>query len=40
VTFGEDNEYVYREVLKVSDKEYARYKAMGFIATRYDQSIA
>jgi crotonobetainyl-CoA:carnitine CoA-transferase CaiB-like acyl-CoA transferase len=40
VTFGEDNEYVYREVLKVSDEEYARYEALGFIATRYDQSIA
>ena len=40
VTFGEDNEYVYREVLGVSDEEYARYEAMGFIATRYDDSIA
>jgi crotonobetainyl-CoA:carnitine CoA-transferase CaiB-like acyl-CoA transferase len=40
VTFGEDNDYVYRQVLEVSDEEYARYEELGFIATRYDDSIA
>jgi crotonobetainyl-CoA:carnitine CoA-transferase CaiB-like acyl-CoA transferase len=40
VTFGEDNDYVYRELLGVSDEDFARYEAMGFIATRYDDSIA
>lgn len=40
VSFGEDNEYVYREVLGVSEEEYAKFAALGFIATRYDESIA
>ena len=40
VTFGEDNDYVYREVLGVSDEEFARFDAMGFIATRYNENIA
>ena len=40
VTFGEDNDYVYREVLQVSDEELERFRSLGFIATRYDESIA
>jgi crotonobetainyl-CoA:carnitine CoA-transferase CaiB-like acyl-CoA transferase len=39
VTFGEDNDYVYRELLGASDEEYERYRALGFIATRYDSSV-
>ena len=39
VTFGRDNEYVYKQVLGVSDEEYARYEEMGFIATEYDASV-
>lgn len=39
VTFGRDNEYVYKEVLGVTDEEYARYEEMGFIATEYDPSV-
>ncbi len=33
--FGEHNEYVYRELLGVSDEEYARLAADGHIATTY-----
>ena len=33
--FGEHNEYVYRELLGVSDEEYARFEADGHIATTY-----
>ena len=39
IMFGEHNEYVYREVLKVSDEEFASLKAGGHIATEYDASI-
>jgi crotonobetainyl-CoA:carnitine CoA-transferase CaiB-like acyl-CoA transferase len=39
VTFGEDNDYVYRDLLGVSEDEYARYRDLGFIATRYDPSV-
>jgi crotonobetainyl-CoA:carnitine CoA-transferase CaiB-like acyl-CoA transferase len=39
VMFGEHNDYVYREVLKVSDAEYASLKAGGHIATEYDASV-
>jgi len=39
VTFGEHNDYVYRDVLKVSDAEYAALKAAGHIATQYDPSV-
>jgi len=39
VMFGEHNEYVYRELLKVSDAEYAALEAGGHIATQYDPSV-
>ncbi len=39
VMFGEHNDYVYRDVLKVSDDEYASLKAGGHIATEYDSSV-
>jgi crotonobetainyl-CoA:carnitine CoA-transferase CaiB-like acyl-CoA transferase len=39
VTFGRDTEYVYKQVLGVSDDDYARYEEMGFIATEYDPSV-
>ena len=39
VMFGEHNEYVYREVLKVSDEEYQALSAGGHIATEYDASV-
>jgi crotonobetainyl-CoA:carnitine CoA-transferase CaiB-like acyl-CoA transferase len=39
VTFGRDNEYVYKQVLGVSNDEYDRYREMGFIATEYDASV-
>lgn len=35
VRLGEDNEYVYREILKLSDEEYDRLKALGHIGTGY-----
>ncbi len=38
-TFGEHNDYVYRDVLKVSEAEYDALKAGGHIATEYDPSI-
>ena len=38
-TFGEHNDYVYRDVLKVSETEYDALKAGGHIATEYDPSI-
>ena len=37
---GEDNEYVYRELLGFSDAEYARFEALGHIGMDYDASIA
>ncbi len=39
VCFGEHNEYVYRELLKVSDEEYAALQAGGHIAEEYDPSV-
>ena len=39
VALGQDNDYVYREVLRVSDEEYDRLVAEGHIATEYDQSV-
>lgn len=39
VMFGEHNEYVYREVLKVSDDEFEALSAGGHIATEYDPSV-
>jgi benzylsuccinate CoA-transferase BbsF subunit len=39
VAFGEDNDYVYREVLKVSDEEYERLKAGGHVSVDYDASV-
>lgn len=39
VMFGEHNEYVYREVLKVSDEEYEALLAGGHIADEYDPSV-
>lgn len=39
VALGQDNDYVYREVLGVSDEEYDRLVAEGHIATEYDQSV-
>jgi crotonobetainyl-CoA:carnitine CoA-transferase CaiB-like acyl-CoA transferase len=39
VMFGEHNDYVYREVLSVSDEEFEALKAGGHIATEYDASV-
>lgn len=39
VAFGEHNEYVYKELLGVSDEEYERLTAAGHIATEFDESI-
>lgn len=39
VMFGEHNDYVYRDVLKVSDEEFEALKAAGHIATEYDPSV-
>jgi crotonobetainyl-CoA:carnitine CoA-transferase CaiB-like acyl-CoA transferase len=39
VMFGEHNDYVYRDVLKVSDVEFESLKAGGHIATEYDPSV-
>ncbi len=39
VMFGEHNDYVYREVLKVSDEEFEALRAGGHIATEYDPSV-
>ena len=36
---GEHNDYVYRELLGVSDEEYARLEADGHIATTYAPEI-
>jgi crotonobetainyl-CoA:carnitine CoA-transferase CaiB-like acyl-CoA transferase len=35
VRLGEDNDYVYREVLKLSEKEYDHLKALGQIGMDY-----
>ncbi|MBK9343635.1 MAG: CoA transferase [Dehalococcoidia bacterium] len=39
VMFGEHNDYVYRDVLEVSDAEFEALKAGGHIATEYDASV-
>lgn len=39
VMLGEHNDYVYREVLKVSDEEYEALKEAGHIGTEYDPSV-
>ncbi|MEO8539916.1 MAG: CoA transferase [bacterium] len=39
VMFGEHNDYVYREILKLSDAEYETLKAGGHIADEYDASV-
>jgi benzylsuccinate CoA-transferase BbsF subunit len=39
VAFGEHNEYVYKELLGVSDAEYAELEAAGHIAVDYDASV-
>ena len=39
IMFGEHNEYVYREVLKVSEDEYQSLLAGGHIADAYDPSV-
>lgn len=39
VMFGEHNDYVYREVLKVGDAEYEALKAGGHISDQYDASV-
>ncbi len=39
VALGQDNDYVYRELLGVSDAEYDRLAAEGHIATEYHESI-
>ena len=35
VMFGQDNEYVYRELLGYSEEEYAAFEAAGHIGTDY-----
>ena len=37
---GEDNEYVYKELLGYSDEEYQRLEADGHVGMDYDPSIA
>ncbi|MCC7364076.1 MAG: CoA transferase [Dehalococcoidia bacterium] len=39
VLFGEHNDYVYRELLQVSDEEYEALKAGGHIAMDYDPAV-
>jgi crotonobetainyl-CoA:carnitine CoA-transferase CaiB-like acyl-CoA transferase len=36
---GQDNEYVYREVLGYSEAEFARFEELGHIGTEYDADI-
>ena len=40
VRLGEDNEYVYKQVIGVSDEEYAHLEAEGHIGMDYDPSIS
>ena len=35
VRLGEDNEYIYREVIGLSEEEYARLKSLGHIGMDY-----
>ncbi len=39
VALGQDNDYVYRELLGVSDEEFARLTAEGHIASEFDPSV-
>ena len=39
VRLGEDNDYVYREVLGLSDEEYAELERLGHIGMDYDPQI-
>lgn len=39
VMLGEHNDYVYREVLKISEDEYDALKAAGHVGTEYDPSV-
>ena len=39
VAFGQDNDYVYRDLLGVSDEEYARLEAEGHIATAFSDTL-
>ena len=39
VAFGQDNQYVYRDLLKVSDEEYQRLAEGGHIATRFADEV-
>jgi crotonobetainyl-CoA:carnitine CoA-transferase CaiB-like acyl-CoA transferase len=39
VTFGEHNDYVYRDVLALSESEYQRLKDGGHVAVEYDPSV-
>ena len=39
VAFGQDNDYVYRELLGVSDEEYARLESEGHIATAFSKTL-
>ena len=40
VAMGQDNDYVYRELLGVSDEEFARLAAEGHITSEFDPSVA
>lgn len=39
VAFGQDNDYVYRELLGISDEEYTRLEAEGHIATSFSDTL-
>ncbi len=39
VAFGQDNDYVYRELLGINDEEYARLEAEGHIATAFSDTL-
>ena len=39
VAFGQDNDYIYRELLGISDEEYARLEAEGHIATSFSDTL-
>ena len=39
VQFGEHNDYVYRELLGMSEEEIAPLRASGHIGTEYDPSV-
>ena len=40
VRLGEDNEYVYKDVLGFSDQKYKEYEELGHIGMDYDESVA